>query len=1038
MKPNCALDLTHDGIRLLVRDSSGWKALGEVALDDPEMTNHLADLRRKAEGIVGTISSKLIIPNSQILYTTLDASGEDDATREVQIRAGLEGLTPYDVRDLVFDWRIDGQTARVAVLARETMDEAESFADQFGFNPVSFVARPEGGTFSGEPFFGASKVASRILSGARVQPDAAPVPRNPRAYDDGTAKPSSTKRDSSAGLDPFPPTSPPPEAPATKPEPPTVEPELTAPEEPEVVTEPAPTGPAIRAGIADAGLPPEDDVKDETTSERPVREDRLTWHRPDPVVSSPATTPEEPTAEVEADSDDVSISDSPSENTDAESTAAETRPARRSPSARRGPPPVSGPKPSLAPFPPTDDDRPSPSPILRTPSRAPATPTAPAAPTPPRSSAVVDQDKTPAAEGDVSQPASGAKPAPSFSSRRIASATEGDATPEADTASITSDAAPAADATPAQDKPKPAPKVAIDDTDLPAPRLSGDAEKRRLAMARALGHTLDEAPEPEKRGWFNRKPKAPAAPAPRSSEPAEARNDTPQKRALPGVIAPLPEDFAKKPEPKPEPAPKPARQSRKSRKADPQTAARSKEAEAMTVFGARRDAGSRGRPRYMGLILTLILILLMAIAAIWSTLATDDEVALFNPEPTEAPSENTEVANADAVTDQPSPDAPSAPPSDTGAVLSPEAAEARYAATGVWQRAPEPLADPTTSSADDVYVASIDPAISGSDALSLPQAGAGADAPPVTPSPPPPPGTSFDIGDDGLVVPTPEGSVTPTGALVVQGRPPVVPPARPADLVTELPEDDAALAPEDAALPAPTDIRPRTRPENLTELAERAQLGGQTLAELSQSRPRPRPDDLDTTLPETELAASETDPETAAEIAAAIQLASSDEEAAPAPEITDATELAVARSIRPGERPGNFTQVVARAQEAQTEAPPDTRQAAVENAPVGRDDADDGEPEVIAAAAPSGIPSSASVASTATMKNALNLRQVNVIGIYGSNSARRALVRMSNGRYVKVAVGDRLDGGRVTSISASRVIYQKGNRQYALDVLPLG
>jgi type IV pilus biogenesis protein PilP len=84
------------------------------------------------------------------------------------------------------------------------------------------------------------------------------------------------------------------------------------------------------------------------------------------------------------------------------------------------------------------------------------------------------------------------------------------------------------------------------------------------------------------------------------------------------------------------------------------------------------------------------------------------------------------------------------------------------------------------------------------------------------------------------------------------------------------------------------------------------------------------------------------------------------------------------------------------------------------------------------------IPSSASVARTATMKNALNLGRVNLIGVYGSSSSRRALVRMGNGRYVKVSVGDRLDGGQVVAISDTRLVYQKGGRQFALDVLPLG
>ncbi|MCB1337035.1 MAG: translation initiation factor 2, partial [Maritimibacter sp.] len=153
MKPKFALDLSHEGINLLHRARGGWELVGSLALDDSDMGPHLAELRRKAERLeAGGITTKIIIPNSQILYTVLEAPGPDDIAREVQIRSGLDGLTPYPVGELVFDWRADGERARVAVLARETMDEAESFAVEHGFNPVSFVARPASGEFSGEPF----------------------------------------------------------------------------------------------------------------------------------------------------------------------------------------------------------------------------------------------------------------------------------------------------------------------------------------------------------------------------------------------------------------------------------------------------------------------------------------------------------------------------------------------------------------------------------------------------------------------------------------------------------------------------------------------------------------------------------------------------------------------------------------------------------------------------------------------------------------------------------------------------------------------
>jgi len=64
--------------------------------------------------------------------------------------------------------------------------------------------------------------------------------------------------------------------------------------------------------------------------------------------------------------------------------------------------------------------------------------------------------------------------------------------------------------------------------------------------------------------------------------------------------------------------------------------------------------------------------------------------------------------------------------------------------------------------------------------------------------------------------------------------------------------------------------------------------------------------------------------------------------------------------------------------------------------------------------------------------NAINLRELNLIGVYGTPNDRYALVRNPNGRYIKVGVGDRLDGGRVAAITASELRYEKRGRMVVL------
>ncbi|MBD3787985.1 MAG: translation initiation factor 2, partial [Sphingomonadales bacterium] len=177
MKPTFALNLSHDGIGLLRREGGAWASLGEVALDDPNLNGALDTLRRRAEAAAPQgVRSKLIIPASQILYTEVEAPGPGTAQRRRQIAAALEGMTPYPVEDLVFDWSGHGEVVQVAVVARETLTEAETFAETYGFNPLSFVAIPAPGQFAGEPWFGPTRGAATILpEGGRIERDQDPV-----------------------------------------------------------------------------------------------------------------------------------------------------------------------------------------------------------------------------------------------------------------------------------------------------------------------------------------------------------------------------------------------------------------------------------------------------------------------------------------------------------------------------------------------------------------------------------------------------------------------------------------------------------------------------------------------------------------------------------------------------------------------------------------------------------------------------------------------------------------------------------------------
>ena len=479
------------------------------------------------------------------------------------------------------------------------------------------------------------------------------------------------------------------------------------------------------------------------------------------------------------------------------------------------------------------------------------------------------------------------------------------------------------------------------------------------------------------------------------------------------------------------------------------------EAARLTVFGARTVEDLGGKPRHLGLILTAALLVFLAGVAVWAALYLDDGVAGLlpgsdqsdladtanpdadlqlgadgtiltrvqpdatelaeEPEPDQvpdvqsaigtfvSPDEDAQAPDAADVSDETGadPSAPGLTDTDTAvldALRTPESntdpeadditPEVTYAATGIWPQAPTEPQVPALIGLDDLYPTSIDSTDLAQDAVALAApAEFATDAQPAALSSPVPAGTQFDLDERGLVVPTVAGAVSPDGVIVYQGRPPLVPPPTPTRF--EAPVETEELQ---AQLP---DARPRLRPSNLVELTERSQLGGLSLSELAAVRPLVRP--------ETDKDVAEQDETPTAQAIAASRV----------PRLRP-QGLAQQAAIRLAARPAVASAAPAAA--ASTAAAP-TQVAAVA-------------PRTVTPR----IPSTASVARQATLNNAINLRKVNLIGVYGTPSNRRALVRLPSGRYKKVKVGDKVDGGRVSAIGDSELRYQKGGRNLVLSI----
>lgn len=404
--------------------------------------------------------------------------------------------------------------------------------------------------------------------------------------------------------------------------------------------------------------------------------------------------------------------------------------------------------------------------------------------------------------------------------------------------------------------------------------------------------------------------------------------------------------------------------------------------------------------------------------------------------------QNTSIADAplteiESPPEAPAPDVAAATPGAPilrGRVLTPDEATQAYAATGVWQRAPRFVSLPRTTTAEGI----VRPALGAvPDRLVQPAPlvtdGNATDQSFLSPAVPPAADVTFAIDDNGFILATPEGTLTPEGAVVFAGLPDLQVRARP-----ELTQDDldrmAILAPAPEGIviiPGPPAVQPPLRPADIAPAAVSA--GGVALSSLENNsadidrqatdavqpalRPRLRPRDITPPQQPVDLPSN---PDITSVIAGI-----DDEPAAP---FIDMTPRAVGASTRPEARPRNFARVVAsaRSREQAAPTPPPAASAPKE---------DEAPLELTLPQSTAPVPGG--VARAATQDDVIPLRDINLIGVYGRPNDRRALVRLGNGRYVRVEVGSTLDGGQVTAIGENALNYVKRGRTYALE-LPKG
>lgn len=323
--------------------------------------------------------------------------------------------------------------------------------------------------------------------------------------------------------------------------------------------------------------------------------------------------------------------------------------------------------------------------------------------------------------------------------------------------------------------------------------------------------------------------------------------------------------------------------------------------------------------------------------------------------------------------------------------------------------------------------------------------------PPMRPGPPAP-AVATPVAAAPAATSAESPAPEPSGAVQVFARlPDIVPPSRPAgqSAVAVIPEEPALVPPE--------------RPED-------AGSPVQVFARAPEVVPPLRDGDAAAPAPETSAGRAVEAAEIATAVAAAAATATADaEELAASPN-------AIRRMARPPARPGAMTAEEREREELMAALEPSDLALTRSDAPRARPDAvvvrvpapaaaaagamattPTAPPAVAAVRQPvpgttvapkpqdvpraataprpaPQLPTSASVAKAATVDNAMPMRQLALVGVFGKSGSRHALVRLPNGRFVKVGPGDSVDGYQVAAIGENAVRMRRGGRDTVLEI----
>lgn len=139
--------------------------VGSVPASAGNLHSELESLRSIALQLAPSkFSVKLYAERSHVSFGSLEP-GLEGAARLSEEEISAEVVQKYvpDPKEQAFDWCATDNLVQVATISRDYLIEMERFAVDNRFNPVCFAALSNRNEFKGEPLFGMTATAGKIL-----------------------------------------------------------------------------------------------------------------------------------------------------------------------------------------------------------------------------------------------------------------------------------------------------------------------------------------------------------------------------------------------------------------------------------------------------------------------------------------------------------------------------------------------------------------------------------------------------------------------------------------------------------------------------------------------------------------------------------------------------------------------------------------------------------------------------------------------------------------------------------------------------------